>query len=151
MSETMFDVHDWFWIVGDNNAKAWSSAADKYVDTWPASRVTRIKTDEELTAVLSPYGLMGPTFNPELVWREVNRRIDVVASPARRTEMAALRAADLMPVTPQFDGNKAFVNGLGWVHAMRTTGQHLIDGAVRDYHRDAHWPTCPPDVVALFR
>ncbi len=55
-----FTPDDWFWIVGGNEARAWSSAAGAYVAEWDAERVTRIDTEQSLTDVLRPYGLTLP-------------------------------------------------------------------------------------------
>lgn len=58
-----FNPHAWFWYVGDDTSRAWSSAAGAYV---PASEipqghmVTRISSEQELSDVLRPYGLKIP-------------------------------------------------------------------------------------------
>lgn len=45
---------DWFWIVGDDETRFWSSAAGAYVDTLPeGAGVTRIASEAELWAVLA--------------------------------------------------------------------------------------------------
>lgn len=51
---------DWFWIVGGDESRAWSSAAGTYVASYPNDRLTRILSEQELTDVLRPYGLAGP-------------------------------------------------------------------------------------------
>lgn len=51
---------DWFWVVGDDESRAWSSAAGAYVTDYPAGSVTRILNEHELTDVLRGYALPGP-------------------------------------------------------------------------------------------
>lgn len=52
MSE--YEPFNWFWIVGDDETRAYSSAAGGYVDVSEADpqRITRIRTEAELVAVL---------------------------------------------------------------------------------------------------
>lgn len=81
---TIYDPFNWFWIVGDNETRFWSSAARAYVeelpDDWfPTIQAavsaldpidgnpedmficTRIGSESELDEVLAAYGLLGPT------------------------------------------------------------------------------------------
>ena len=52
----------WFWIVGDDESRFWSSAAGAYVETLPeGAGYTRIASEAELDDVLAAYGLSGPT------------------------------------------------------------------------------------------
>ncbi len=52
MSE--YNPFNWFWIVGDDETRAYSSAAGGYVDVAGADpqRITHIRTEAELVAVL---------------------------------------------------------------------------------------------------
>jgi hypothetical protein len=64
MAANMFDIFtplDWFWIIGDDESRFWSSAVDGYVTTAAEDAgVTRIASEDELTDVLAVYGLPGP-------------------------------------------------------------------------------------------
>jgi hypothetical protein len=52
---------DWYWIVGGDRSRWWSSAAGAYVEILPEDAgVTSILDEEELTNVLALYGLPGP-------------------------------------------------------------------------------------------
>lgn len=64
-----YNPSDWFWIVGDDESRYWSSAAGAYVETLPEDAgITRIASENELAAVLYAYGLPGPVpFVPERV------------------------------------------------------------------------------------
>ncbi|WP_245418601.1 hypothetical protein [Mesorhizobium sp. WSM3864] len=55
-----YNPRDWSWIVGDDESRAWSSAAAAYVVPPPTENVTRIASEDELTDVLAVYGLPGP-------------------------------------------------------------------------------------------
>ena len=55
-----FNPTNWFWIVGGDESKAWSSAAGAYVADYQADAVTRILNEDELSDVLRRYGLTLP-------------------------------------------------------------------------------------------
>lgn len=75
----MHDIYtpwDWFWIVGGDEDRYWSSAAAAYVETLPDSAgVTRIAGEAELTEVLRAYGLRGPVVSIDDVAAERERRL----------------------------------------------------------------------------
>lgn len=63
----IFDPMNWFWIVGDDDARAYSSAAGGYIDVAqaPEGRITRIASMDELIEVLRaanvpPYHSVSP-------------------------------------------------------------------------------------------
>lgn len=53
----VFNPADWFWAVGADPSRAWSSAAKAYVSEWPEDRVTRIASEAELRDVLRQWNL----------------------------------------------------------------------------------------------
>lgn len=56
-----YTPNDWYWIVGDDESRFWSSASASYVDALPeGAGVTRITNEAELAEVLAVYGLLGP-------------------------------------------------------------------------------------------
>lgn len=55
-----YDPLDWFWVVGGDISKAWSSAAGGYVTDYPQDRVTDIESEDDLTDVLRPFGVLLP-------------------------------------------------------------------------------------------
>lgn len=73
----IYDPRNWFWIVGDDNSRAWSSAVGAYVSPAPQERVTRIASETELSHVLSSYGLRGPVVRVEQVAAERERRLSL--------------------------------------------------------------------------
>lgn len=76
----MYDVHNWFWIVGEDETRAWSSAGGEYVTEYPSDRTTRIGTEDELADVLRPYGLPLPVYVLEDYRGATQAHIDAVAS-----------------------------------------------------------------------
>lgn len=73
MMRHAFDIKNWFWVVGGDESRAWSSAAGSYVPEWCEDRATRITTEEELAGILAGYGRS--IVRPDVVNEERNRRI----------------------------------------------------------------------------
>jgi hypothetical protein len=72
----MFDIYNWFWIVGGDESRFWSSAAGAYVETLPeGAGVTRIASEAELDEVLAVYGRLGPTARRKLPKSVVQARL----------------------------------------------------------------------------
>lgn len=74
-----YDVRDWFWIVGGDTTRAWSSASGAYVTTWPAERVTRIASEADLSDVLRPHGLAVPSPTQQDYAEAIERHMETVA------------------------------------------------------------------------
>lgn len=74
-----YNPFDWFWIVGGDDALAWSSAAGQYVADWPSDRQTRISSEAELSAVLKPYGLLGPSVSSDDFADAIEAHVDAAA------------------------------------------------------------------------
>ena len=73
---TNYNPHDWFWIVGDDEKRFWSSAAGAYVEERPKDAgVTHIASEAELDQVLAPYGLLGPTARRKVLKSVVQARL----------------------------------------------------------------------------
>lgn len=81
---TDYNPHDWFWIVGGDESRFWSSAAGAYVEELPdgwyshvrgavwamedeeaVSIPTHIASEAELDDVLAVHGMSGPTARPK--------------------------------------------------------------------------------------
>jgi hypothetical protein len=60
--EARFNPYDWFWIVGGDATRLWSSKTGGYVASslWDTFPCTRIPSEADLTDVLATYGLSGP-------------------------------------------------------------------------------------------
>jgi hypothetical protein len=55
-----YDPFDWYWEIGGDTSKYWSSKAGAYVPTAPPERLTHIHSVDELNDVLRGYGLKVP-------------------------------------------------------------------------------------------
>lgn len=76
-----YSPSDWHWIVGSDESRFWSSAAEGYVQMLPPEAgVTHIASEAELTDVLRGYGLPGPAPSAEDVNTERDRRISLPAA-----------------------------------------------------------------------
>lgn len=90
---------DWFFVVGDDATRAWSTAASAYVDIWPDDAVTRISGEDDLAAVLRPYGLRGPVVSSDDFAAAIEAHIDQTAQARgyRGTEALASYATSTIP------------------------------------------------------
>ena len=71
-----YSPQDWFWRIGDDESRFWSSAAGTFVQALPeGAEFTRIASEQELSDVLRAYGLPGPVANSEDINAERERRI----------------------------------------------------------------------------
>ena len=65
-----YNPYDWYWIVGDDDSRYWSSEVGAYVEQHPdGAGITRIASEAELTDVLSVYGLPCPLPRPYWLYR----------------------------------------------------------------------------------
>lgn len=56
-----YNPHDWYWVVGNDTNRYWSSKAAAYVAKKPKGYgATKIDTEHNLSEVLAVYGLAGP-------------------------------------------------------------------------------------------
>lgn len=56
-----YDPKDWYWLVGNDESRYWSSKSSSYVNQKPDEYgVTKIDTEYNLAEVLAVYGLRGP-------------------------------------------------------------------------------------------
>lgn len=74
-----YDVKNWFWIVGGDESRAWSSAVGGYVAGYPTDRLTRIASEAELNDVLRRYGLALPAPTQDDYAAAIQAHIDTTA------------------------------------------------------------------------
>ena len=154
-----YNVANWFWIVGGDEARAWSSAAGAYVAPPPADRVTRIATEIELSEVLRPHGLVLPAPSAADVKAECRRRI-LTAFPEWKQSNMTARSQELdriqsgfmrdpsgarMPARDLTDAEMADERAIGaawaWIKATRAKSDEIeaMDPIPADYTADAMW------------
>lgn len=67
-----YTPYDWFWIVGGDETRYWSSKENRYVDSLPEGFIpTNILNEQELVDVLSVYNLTGPFNLPYELYRSL--------------------------------------------------------------------------------
>lgn len=79
----LYTPHNWYWIVGGDESRAWSSALGAYVNEWDAQRTTRILNESELGDVLRPHGLAVPSPTEQDYADAIERHFDAVAQSRR--------------------------------------------------------------------
>ncbi len=149
-----YNAQDWFWIVGGNGTRAWSSAANAYVTTWDQARQTRIATEQELADVLRPYGLRGPAVTIEDVRAEAQRRIitltgtqDIIGclikqhnAQMRATELTLIQAQGGTWTEEQAAEATALQSLALQIKAIRAASNVLEPNPPADYDDDRYWP-----------
>lgn len=78
--DTSFDPANWFWIVGDDTSRAWSSASGDYVQAWPEDRVTVVADETQLDAVLRHLGQASPIADVGDYRAAIQAHIDAMAA-----------------------------------------------------------------------
>ena len=79
----MYQASAWFWIVGGDESRAWSSAERGYVTAYPADGVTRIANEVELYDMMARAGLAASAPQRAFAAAEVGEalvRIDAAAT-----------------------------------------------------------------------
>lgn len=99
-----FNPFDWFWIVGGDESRVWSSKQEAYVPPTPSGvGLTRIANEAELTDVLGVYGLPGPlAVFPDLTSRQL---WTALATMGHYEEVDAAIAA--LPLVDRVEAQKA--------------------------------------------
>lgn len=77
MSDYNYNPMDWYWQVGEDRGKFWSSKLGGWTQETPEV-LTKIGSLEELAEVLAPYGLVTPFTDTRDVKKEAERRILLV-------------------------------------------------------------------------
>ncbi len=57
----VFIIRNWFWQIGKDASRYWSSAAGTYVAEAPEDRITAVPSLEDLQAALAQLGLPAPS------------------------------------------------------------------------------------------
>ncbi|MBS0250157.1 MAG: hypothetical protein JSR78_03730 [Proteobacteria bacterium] len=91
----MMQVSDpaaWFWIVGDDASKAWSSAAGAYVTDFPPDRAIHIASEDALSDALRPFALALALPKPNLsdYTLAVQNVVDATARTKNYTDVVSL-------------------------------------------------------------
>jgi hypothetical protein len=153
MLNKTFTPHAWFWVVGGDESRAWSSAAGAYVTEWDAERMTRIASEQELSDVLRVYGLRGPAASANDVRLEAQRRIMALVGATDlngciiKQLNANMRANELNDIrhdrewTTAEAAEAAALRGMAdMIKAIRAASNVLEPSPPADFTADTHWP-----------
>lgn len=127
-----YTPQDWFWIVGSDESKAWSSANLEYVTHWPDDRVSRTGSEAELSETLQVYGIYGPSL--DAIRRGLQARVDADAEAVRLRYITA-GSGMAMVYQEKFAQAQA-------VNAMGETAANAMSQA----DREAQFPTLAASV-----
>ena len=111
-----YSPKSWYWVVGSDTSRAWSSAEGAYVSDYPADSVTRIASEEDLNGVLRQFGFK-------------------VAAPAQEDYAAAIQVhVDALAQA------KGYADGRGLVtYATSSVAQWAGEAQAFIAWRDAVW------------
>lgn len=110
-----YDPFNWFWLVGGDDSRAWSSATGAYVSDYPVDRVTRIASEAELNDVLRPYGLALPAPTADDYKTAIQAHIDETARSRNYTDGVSLASYKDSTVAQWAAEATAFI---GWRDAV---------------------------------
>lgn len=120
----MFDIppefpRDWYWVVGSDEGRAWSSAAGEYVTDYPLGSVTRILNEQELTDVLKALGMPGPVLTQTDYSDAIQAHVDAAARSHSYADAESLASYVSSTVPGWAAEAQAFVawRDAVWVHA----------------------------------
>lgn len=148
-----FTPFDWFWVVGGDASRAWSSAASSYVTSWDAGKVTRIANEQELLEVLRAYGLRGPYVSATDLKAEAQKRIILLTKAQSFDDTivkqlnALMRAIELTLIkakggewTKEEEAEVLAHEQLAaQIKAIRAKSNELEKAIPADYTLDRHW------------
>lgn len=152
-----FDIphtpRDWYWIVGGDASKAWSSLSSSYVTEYPEDRITRIATAEDLSDVLRQWGLKVPAPAVADIKAEAQRRIIAITgapdlqsclikqlnAQMRATELVNKRALGYALTEAELAEAAALQDLADGIKAIRAASNELEIGPPADYTNDIYW------------
>ncbi len=114
-----YNPSDWFWIVAGDKARAWSSKAAAYVTEWPSTRQTRIISEQELSDVLRPYGLVGPYVGEGDFAAAIQSHVDATAKSKGYADGVALAGYSTSTIPSWAEEAAAFIawRDQVWIYA----------------------------------
>ena len=115
-----FTPHDWFWIVGGDESRFWSSAQATYVDEFPeGAGLSRILSEDELWGVLRihfPAGL--PADMPPLSVTPAQAKIALFEAELLDQVEALVADYPYRPVSIWWTSALAFERGHAYINAL---------------------------------
>ncbi len=124
----IFLPHDWYWLIGGDETRAWSSAIGGYVTNWPPDRVTRIASEAELVDVLAVYGIDGPL------------TLDAAKAKYKAKLDADAEAVRLRVITPGAGMALVYAEKFAQAGAVQAMGEQAAN-AMSQADRESNFPT----------
>lgn len=143
--DNFFTPSNWFWVIGGDESRFWSSADGRYVDVLPPNFnmsiqsaldaqvgiggdqyvVFRIASEAELNDVLRPYGLALPAPTVDDYKTAIQNHIDAVARAKDYENGFALAGYATDPYAAHADAAQAFINWRSavWVSTFQTLAE----------------------------
>lgn len=114
-----YSPHNWCWIVNGDESKAWSSSKGDYVTEYPKDAVTRIDSEQSLSDVLRPHGLVLPAPTADDYATAIQSLIDATAKAKGYADGAALAGYSESTIPAWSEEAKAFIawRDQVWVYA----------------------------------
>lgn len=149
-----YDPFDWYWIVGGDTSKAWSSLTSTYVTDYPEDRITHIATSDDLSDVLRRWGLKVPAPDAADIKAEAQRRIVVLTGAVdlqscvikqlnaqmRATELVNKRAMGEALSDAEVSEAAALQALADGIKAIRAASNLLEEAPPHDYTDNGYWP-----------
>lgn len=147
-----YTPRNWYWIVGGDETRFWSSAAGGYVGALPqGAHATQVESEAVLTAVLRNHNLPGPLPTDLDVKAEANRRIEAIMPDFKQRNALALGMETVMtygadPANWPAEMQQINAATLGkWtaIKAIRTRSDEIEAMAPipADFRDDSYWLT----------
>lgn len=149
----MLDLNG-FWVVGGDTTRAWSAEAASYVEAWDSERTESIDTEQNLSALLMPYGLRGPYISPADIKNEAQRRIIALTGASDLQSClikqlnAQMRATELVnkralgeTLSEEEQAEVAALQALAeGIKAIRAASNDLETDPPHDFTDNSYWP-----------
>lgn len=115
----IYTPEKWFWIVAGDESRAWSSELGSYVATYPADRLTRIASEQELSDVLRHHGLVGPHVTEQDYAAAIQSHVDATAKSKGYADGVALAGYSTSTIPAWAAEAASFIawRDQVWIHA----------------------------------
>jgi len=148
-----YNPYTWHWLVGDDESRAWSSAAGAWVTSWDDERLTRIEDLTGLDEVLRRNGFVSCLVTADDIRAECQRRIVArvgarsfedctvkqLNALMRSTELTNMRVLGLTLSPVELAEAAALGMLADDIKALREKSNAFSEPYPVDYRDDKHW------------
>lgn len=149
----LFDTFDWFWLIGGDQSRAWSTRLGAFVTDWPSDRAGTVDDIYHLDRLLKAHALVSPHISADDVRAEAQRRIMALVGATTldgciiKQLNANMRANELNDIrhdrewTSGEAAEAAALRGLAnQIKAIRVASNVLEPSPPANFKADEHWP-----------